>query len=216
MPVQSAIYQGTLPQIIKGPVRSRGKLGELDSITLEVIARAGHVEEDLAALGYVMFEPVAGYHAMFLEPFEDEDESELVAKASLRCVGLLSDGDKRRRRIATNSKDIALGPAEGVTYTTPTGSAARWNIKDAVLVVKDTYFTTTQPDTTVIGRNLEPPNPPEPPPYLEWFGMPLRYFTPRNWVLDDRQAELVAGTEETGLWQVEDTMAYYHIAQPDT
>lgn len=216
MPIESVCHHGDLPLIVKGPTRSRGKLGELDSLTLEVITRAGHVVEDLASLGYVMFQKKDGYHAMYLEPFEDEDENDLVTKVSLRCVGLIDSGEKRRRRTSTNSKEISLGPSEGVIYSTPDGTADRWSIKDAVLVVKDTYFTATRPDTTIIGRNFIPPNPPDPPEYLDWFGIPVRYLSPKNWVLDDRQAELVAGTEEDGLWMVEDTTGYYQLANPDT
>lgn len=221
MPIESVHHHGDLPLIVKGPTRSRGKLGELDSLTLEVITRAGFVDADLATLGFVPYQKVPGYEAMFTEPFEDEDESEAVAKASLRCVGLLTAGEKRRRRISVNTKEISLGPSEGVIYTLPEGSQARWSVKDAILVVKDTYFTTVRPNTQIIGSRYEPPNAPDVPAYLAWFGMPLRYNFPSQWVLDDRQIECVAGDENStdpgaALWMVEDTTGYYQLANPDT
>ncbi len=222
MPVAPTIFHGTLPLILKGPVRRRGDRGTLDAASYEILCAPDQIEEQLQDLGLIENEPVDDprFHALFVMPWEEEDESDMATLVKISCIGLFKDTDKRKREISTQSKDISLGPQEGKTYSTPAGSARAWAIKDADLVYTDTYFTTTKPDTTVIGRaftvGADAPNPPE---YLGWFGIPLRYQYPSGWVLQDRKYNLVAGKEQEGklaLYEVVDTVAYYQTAQPDS
>jgi hypothetical protein len=99
------------------------------------------------------------------------------------------------------------------TIVTPTGSAERWNINQAFITVSDTYFTTSEPDMTVIGTAQTPPDAPTPPSYI-WgsYGEVMRANHPSGWVLDDRQSEeIVPGL----LYRVTDSSGYYYVAQPD-
>lgn len=123
--------------------------------------------------------------------------------------------DKVKRRVP--KLDAAGEPVYEVLIT-PTGSNARWNIKDAVLTVRDTYFTTTRPDVSVIGTAIEPPNAPTPPPYI-WgsYDGDMRANHPAGWVLEDRAVEELHGAPgaATGLFQVTDSTSYYYPALPD-
>lgn len=101
--------------------------------------------------------------------------------------------------------------------TTPLGTWDRWNVREPILVVTDTYFTTSQPDMTKGGTALAPPNPPSPPPFV-WGGYtePLRKNYPTGWVLDDRRPEEhFKISNSNGLWEVTDVFGYYHAAIPD-
>ena len=107
----------------------------------------------------------------------------------------------------------AYGEVVYKTIITPTGSAARWNINQAVLTVSDTYFATSAPATSASGTAVTPPSAPTPPAYL-WGGYlePMRANHPNGWVLDNRQIDdVVPGF----LWRVTDNFAYYHTQQPD-
>jgi len=103
------------------------------------------------------------------------------------------------------------------TITVPGGTHDRFNVREAILVLTDTYFTTTKPDTTVIGTALVPPNAPETPEYI-WGGYtePMRANYPNGWVLDDRQVEEHFRIDDSmGLWEVTDSTGFYQIAVPD-
>ena len=115
-----------------------------------------------------------------------------------------------RRRIP---KLDALGEVEYKTITTPSGSAERWNVNDPGISCVDTYFVLEEPDTTVIGTALAPPDAPTPPAY-QWgsYTEPLRANHPSGWVLCDRKITvLIPGR----LWRVVDTFEYYQAAVPD-
>lgn len=107
----------------------------------------------------------------------------------------------------------AEGEVQYKTITTPSGSQERWNINDPGIKVTDTYFVTTQPDTTVIGTALTPPIPPDVPAY-QWgtYSEPMRGNHPNGWVLDDRQITIIIPDQ---CWQVEDTYGYYQTQIPD-
>lgn len=100
---------------------------------------------------------------------------------------------------------------------TPSGSGERWNINEAIVTVTDTYFTTTAPDTTLVGTAVTPTTAPSVPAYL-WasYGEPMRFHHPNGWVLDDREVEqLFSGSGGAGLWRVTDRFGYYQLATPD-
>ena len=96
--------------------------------------------------------------------------------------------------------------------TTPIGTGPRWNTREAIVVVSDTYFTTVQPDMAAAGLAYTPPAAPTPPAYI-WGGYvePMRYNYPAGWILDDRQVE----QHFPALWEVTDTCGFYYAAQPD-
>ena len=124
--------------------------------------------------------------------------------------------DKVKRRVPKLDSD---GEILYKTISTPSGIQERWNIKDSVLTVRDTYFTTTRPDTTVIGTTVVPPNPPDPPEYI-WadYTGPKRGNHPNGWVLDDRSIEVLHETSaesSDGLFKVTDSSSYYYTELPD-
>jgi len=103
------------------------------------------------------------------------------------------------------------------TITTPIGTGPRWNVREAIVVVTDTYFTTAEPDMAVAGTAYAPPNAPTPPPFV-WGGYtePMRANFPAGWVLDGRKVvEHFRISATSGLWEVTDTTGYYYIAAPD-
>jgi hypothetical protein len=119
------------------------------------------------------------------------------------------------RRVPAVDEDT--GEAKFETITTPSGSQERWNIKDSVLTVRDTYFTTTRPDTTIIGTANVPPNPPDPPPYIwDTYDGPKRGNHPNGWVLDDLAVdELHTSGTTDGLFSNTATWSYYYTELPD-
>jgi hypothetical protein len=103
------------------------------------------------------------------------------------------------------------------TIVTPSGNGERWNVRQAIVTVTDTYFTTTQPAMTAAGTAAAPPNAPA-VPASPWGGYnePMRFNHPNGWVLDDRQVEEIFPNGTTGgLWAVTDTYGYYLPAVPD-
>lgn len=118
--------------------------------------------------------------------------------------------EKVKRRVPKLDVD---GNVEYETIVTSSGSQERWNIKEPVAQVRDTYFATTLPSTSAVGSASTPPNAPSPPAY-QWSGYEgdLRGNHPNGWVLDDRQVEEIhAGI----LYRVTDIHAYYQALTPD-
>jgi hypothetical protein len=118
------------------------------------------------------------------------------------------------------------GEVEYKLLATPSGTAERWNIRQAVVTVSDTYYLTQEPDMTIVGTAQEPLTPPEVPtdPWDGYEEGPLRGNHPYGWVLDDRQSEeifpLATGGSDSdeatiGLWSVTDTYGFYLTAVPD-
>lgn len=105
-----------------------------------------------------------------------------------------------------------LGQPVYEIIATPSGTAERWNIHEAVLTVTDTYYTATAPDTSGVGRPSAPSNPPSVPEFL-WGGYdkPVRHNSPSGWVLSSREISEVG----PGLWAVTDLFSYYHPFIPD-
>ncbi len=132
-------------------------------------------------------------------------------------TGAETDGDPVdhvKRRVPKLDGD---GEVVYKSISTPSGVSKRWNVRDAILVVNDSYFTTKKPDTDVIGTQMVPPNAPTAPAYI-WGGYtePMRLNHPNDWVLDDRRIEeLFSESDTDGLWAVTDTFGYYYIAVPD-
>ena len=245
----ATIHHGELPIITSGPRRSLGGRGMLDSVSYDLLTSADQWQVDALALGFAMERPVSGFHSMWVQSLTSEDENDQVAAVRVECVGLISAGEKRKRRMSVAGREIPVGPDEVVvlawfdgeegeevdgepldkvkrrtpkldsagdviykTITTPLGTGPRWNVREAIVVVTDTYFSTSAPDMTKAGTVMAPPSPPSPPPYV-WGGYtePMRKNFPEGWVLDDRQTEELF----TGLWEITDTHGFYYSAVPD-
>ena len=266
--ISATIHHGTLPLLLSGPVRSRGERGALDSVTWEILTHAGMEEEDAAALGFTYDQQIESstLHSIWIQSTDDELESDLTTRVTIRAIGLIKPGEKRRRKLACAGREISIGPFEKVIVSwndeekgrdpkdtgttvinverrtpklkpddttdpahrgevdyeiihTPSGDYERWNIKQAILVVRDSYYTTTRPSSTSIGTAQSPPNAPEPPAnQFEDYDKPMRGNFPNGWVLDDRTADeiFVSATDpDTGLWAVEDVFGYYYPTSPD-
>lgn len=122
--------------------------------------------------------------------------------------------DQVKRRVPKLDGD---GDVVYKTIGTPSGVGERWSIKEAIVQVSDTYYTTMKPSMSQVGQVAAPQNAPSPPPYI-WGGYnePLRFRHPNGWVLDDRQVEdIFYMNEGLGLWRVTDLHGYYYGAVPD-
>lgn len=131
----------------------------------------------------------------------DPDGGAAIAKVKHRVPKLDEDGEVVYKMIVT-----------------PSGSQERWNVKDSVLTVRDTYYATERPDTTIIGTADVPPNAPTPPPYL-WgsYTEEKRANHPAGWVLEDRSIDEIhgGGASTNGLFATTDAWSYYYPDLPD-
>jgi len=254
MTIPAEILHGELPLLLSD-TETEGRNGELDTLTLQVLASFPGWRDDLRSLGYVRNEKISGYHAMFVEDFNRSNRSETACEVAVQCLGLLEPGEKRRRNLGVNGQQIPVGPLEKtiivweeaeqgidpdtgdpvekvkrrvpkldeegeVEYkviATPSGSGERWNVRQQVVTVTDTYFATSKPTMLPVGTATAPPNAPA-VPSSPWgsYNEPMRFNHPNGWVLDDRQVEELFPEGTTGgLWAVTDTYGYYLTAVPD-
>lgn len=112
--IEDTIYHGELPMITAGPIRSRGERGVLDAVTYEIITGLGNEELHAKHLGFEYERKVAGYHSMWVQTLDDEAESSVISRVSIRCVGLLKNDKKLRRRLSVAGKEVSIGPIERV------------------------------------------------------------------------------------------------------
>lgn len=177
--------------------------------------------------------------SLYIDQLEEQICDDRMWRANLSLIGVISGGEKRLRRVSAFGQEVSIGP---VTYessqlvgidtngdgradetarelvealrsiSTPSGIGTRWIIDEPVLAVSDTYFMSSPPDTSQIGRALTPPNAPPPPQYI-WGGYQdaLRFHHPNGWVLESRDYE----NPYPGLYRVNDTFAYKQQARPD-
>lgn len=259
--IPAEIIHGDLPLLLSDN-ENHGKAGELDTLTLNFVCNYPDWEDDLAEEGYVKGDSIDGYHAMFVDELSRGNRSAQTCEVTVQCLGLIAEGDKRRRTLGVNGQQISVGPYEQViiavsedetgldpdagsddepvlvkrrvpkldafgeivygTIVTPSGFADRWNIRQPVVTVTDTYFTTTRPDMSVVGTSITPDNAPEVPEFA-WtgYGNAVRYNHPSGWVLDDRQVEELftgagSGSDDgEGLFAVTDTYGNYVVNVPD-
>jgi len=255
MPLASEIIHGSLPILLSDEEINEGGLGELDSLSAEILVEWARRHEDATALGYTRHTAISGYPAMFVEGINWK-KSGALGEGSVRGVGLSYEGERRKRRLSVAGQVVSVGPLERFIVewdegelgaeqgapesetegapvdrvrrlvpklnargepmyniiTTPTGTAERWNVKEAIIQVVDSYFATTEPDMTVVGTGQEPPEAPTPPPDI-WtdYNQPKRFNHPNGWVLDNREVDMIY----PGLWAVTDTSGYYYVAIPD-
>lgn len=178
--------------------------------------------------------------AMFLEGSNEDDLGEGFSKVTLDYIGLLTLGPaKNIRRVSAFGQEVSVGPVvyettetvgldtdgDGLpddtakelvetlrTIQTPSGQGDRWLITEPILGVVDTYFTTSRPETRLIGTQQTPPNAPPSPAYI-WtgYGDPMRFRHPNGWVLEARDYENAFGN----IYLVTDTYAFKQVASPD-
>lgn len=102
------------------------------------------------------------------------------------------------------------------TIVTPSGTAERWNVRQPVIILTDTYFVTAEPSMTTVGTAVTPSGAPTvaASPWTS-YDQPIRANHPNGWVLDDRQVEELFNGTSGGLWAVTDTYGHYLTAVPD-
>ncbi len=250
--IPAEIIHGDLPLLLNSGSGTIAPEGTLDTDTIEALCQTSTWLTEMAELGYVRNEKVAGTHAMFVEEFQRGPLGGSLIEIQARIIGLREPGEKRKRVISCGGQQISIGPVEktivvwqedeqgedpetstpveqvrrrvpkldefgepiNVLFVTPSGSAERWTIGDAILQVSDTYFVTgdTPPSTTIIGTAQTPPTPPT-PPTSPWDGYlePMRARHPFGWVLENREIDILF----PGLWAVRDSYSYYYPATPD-
>lgn len=113
MSVEAEIIYGDIPFVTDGPELSYTGLGELDSMSVEVLANWSTWQAELASLGYTRHATVSGYGGMWVEQLTPRKSGSLVT-VSVQAIGLLSGGDKRRRRTSCAGQEISVGPIEKV------------------------------------------------------------------------------------------------------
>ena len=209
MAVEASIHYGERPLILSGPSPSYGKKGELDSAKYEVLVDTGESAQQLADLGFAQDQKFddARFTSMWVQTASVDEEDDVVSRVTINLIGLIAASEKRLRKTLSAAQVAGLDAGEGNLIS----GSRKWNIREASLVVRDTYFTTVKPDTSVIGSNQSPPDAPAvpSPAYVDDENKVANF--PTGWVLDDRQYEehfRVSGTDE-GLWTVEDTFGYY-------
>jgi len=220
--VSSRTVHGTYPAAISSVRLADTPTGTVDRLSQDWYVKWPSWKESLADAGVVKNELVEGYEAMWWEEASNvAADTEDTGTLTMGAVGLLDKDDvKRRRRMSMFGQVVSVGPIETVAgepsyedITTGSGVSKRWNINDPVITVIDTYFSLTEPDMSVVGTAVVPPDAPDAPSYL-WggYGEPLRANHPNGWVLDARDPEeMIVGL----LWKVVDTSSYYQLAQPD-
>jgi hypothetical protein len=179
--------------------------GPLAEVTVDAVGLLASTDKRRRMLGVAGREVAVGPNERVI--IVEEGEGEDPVDAATETI--------RRRVPKVNS----LGEVVYQTIITPSGSATRWNVREAFLTVTDRYFTTTAPSTTVIGTAQTPSNAPTPPsnPWGSYAG-DMRAIHPNGWVLDDRQVTILfSQTSPTAaaLYEVTDVFGYYLPAIPD-
>ena len=96
-----------------------------------------------------------------------------------------------------------------------TAGAVKAEVADRNVGVRDSYMMTTEPDLTVIGTAVTPPDAPATPAFL-WASLAdAIVIYPSGWVLEDRRAKPITAEDGTRvLWFVTDTYAFHQALKP--
>lgn len=116
--MEQVIFHGTLPFQQGRPKTSRGARGELDSLSLEMVADPDDWETQLAEDGLVEFEKIPGWHSMWIQSLSEEGETDAATIVSVSAVGLLKPGEKRKRTIKCMGQEFSVGPTERTVIVT--------------------------------------------------------------------------------------------------
>jgi len=214
-------YHGETPLITRGPDIEDARPGDLDTITYEVLTGEDYLG-DIATLGFVKGQPVPepAFHAVTLQSIRILRESDRLRLLSLTCTGIIAD---LALDPAANSSRT-FDPTPGTeTYTSKGISVTRRTYQPTITL---TYYTTTEPQTAIIGQIIEVENPPACPaarviyrPVVPDLANPGQYLSfgefpmvsnvtgyENQWILENRVPESVYETDTTGLWKVTDTI----------
>lgn len=194
----AGIYHGSLPLVIDGPNRSLGPKGILDTARFEVVVDSSLADEQLAAVGFAYDTKVVsedGFHSMWVKSMTEDVQSPYISVFTVELIGLLAAGEKRLRKVQPVKESV----------TSRQGTAP-----DEVTVVQDyytfsiidTYFQENEPDYSVIGRGMTPPDATGVPGVGRPGDVATGYAV--GWHLGNRVAEHLYGT----LYRIEDTFAY--------
>jgi hypothetical protein len=216
--ITATTYHGSLPLILAEPDPGYGDPGILDNLEWEILCQKSTWRFDIADLGFVHKDRIRGYYNMWVNSAIPKDEDGTHCIVSISAIGCIYQDEKRKRSTGTAGAQISLGPTEGQSWFDPSGTEAdKWTIRDRILTVNDTYFSATEPDGSVVGTNIAPPEAPGTPAFL-WghLDTTFRANYPKGWILDDRQAiqHFRLGPFD-GLWEVRDVYGFYQIANPE-
>lgn len=223
-------YHGETPLILKGPDIEDARPGDPDTVTYEVLTSSDYLN-DLGLLGFYKGQqvPEPGFHAITLQSIRILRESDHLRLLSLTCTGILSD--------------LSIDPAANSSRTfDPTPGTETYTFVGLPLVratfqptLTHTYFTTSEPDTTLIGQIIPVDNPPscpgsrityriviadsENPGQYKSYGeypavLNIQHYVDQ-WVLDNRVPETIYQLAGTGLWKVTDTIVRSTLIRRD-
>ena len=210
------IYHGALPLLLQPITLRPGGLGETDTFKAVAIC-SGEWEKDLKELGFEFNKKIPDFHSLWVLDLDPEYHTQEIVEVTITGRGLKAAGERRKRRMTGGTQSFSIaGETEGAMITTPSGTAERWDILEGDLVISDTYFVTTEPDMSVLGAVLVPPDDPPPPDWV-WDGYSgkMAYNHPLGWTLVDRDSEEISKVSKTdGLWRVTDTMVFRQLGLP--
>lgn len=127
--------------------------------------------------------------------------------------GLLGDKPKKRRMTVDGREVQASSPM----ILPPIGSAQLYTLKVPRVVLVDIYVSTEEPDTLLLGRQLDedeyPDDLPEIAPF-QWQNVTadLRFNYPRYWRLESLQAEKIGSSNP--VWLINQTWVYAPLLEP--
>jgi len=122
-PEESIVY-GAYPLKLAGERETLGALGQLDSAQLQVAVLWDSRSTQVAAAGYAKHTKAVGYHAMWVENIEFSRDGAATGIADVQLIGLIESGEKRRRTISNQGRQIAIGPFEKVILVTSADETA--------------------------------------------------------------------------------------------
>lgn len=116
MSIDAEIFHGDLPLELEGLEESDAPIGELDSLSVELLVNWATRKAECTELGYTKGAVIEGYDSMFVEDIRYRKSGQLCT-AQIQGVGLLEAGDKRRRRLSCAGQQISVGPIERVVLS---------------------------------------------------------------------------------------------------
>lgn len=123
MPEESIVY-GAYPMKLAGERETLGALGQLDAAQLQIAVAWPTRISQVTTAGYAKHTKVTGYHSMWVEDIEFSRDGAQTGVADVALIGLIESGEKRRRTISNQGRQIAIGPFEKVILVTTTDETA--------------------------------------------------------------------------------------------
>lgn len=107
--MEEEIFYGELPLVLSEELEE-GEEGELDSLDVEILVEYPGWKTALLEAGYARKQQVAGYFSMWVERVKRGEAGGSAVECSLRIVGLLEAGEKRKRSMGVNGEQVSVGP----------------------------------------------------------------------------------------------------------